>query len=120
MPLPNQPRIAEAIRLDVDDSRAAAKRLRIRSLLRKFGYVKRSDSNTADITQCLSEQGVAINPPILRLGGDWELSVDDWVYLSTGEGGAESGGDADQNGLPADWNADGWFDRLDQKELRTE
>jgi hypothetical protein len=120
MPLPNHARIAEAIRFDVDSSRASAKRFRVRSLLRKFGYDKRSDSNTAEITRCLSEHGIAINPPIIRLGADWELSVEDWVYLSTGDGGAESGGDADQPGLPADWNADGWFDRLEHKELRTE
>ena len=51
---------------DVRGSKAGATRLKLRTLLGKFGYSKRSDSNTAEITQMLSEAGIALNPPIVR------------------------------------------------------
>lgn len=112
--------IANAIRHDISSSRSAAKRLKVRSLLRKFGYVKRSDSNTAEITRLLSERGISINPPIVRLGSDWELSVDDWIYLSTRDGSTTAGALEAPILVPADWNSDAWFDRIEHTELRTE
>ncbi|MGI9179492.1 MAG: type I restriction enzyme HsdR N-terminal domain-containing protein [Longimicrobiaceae bacterium] len=123
MPLPEDAeQIAEAIRKDVSSSRSARKRLKVRSLLRKFGYAKRSDSNTAEITQLLSGRGISINPPIVRLGNDWELSKEDWVYLSTDQQNASprpvNGGSA--TAPPSDWNGDEWFDRVADKALRTE
>jgi hypothetical protein len=114
--------IADAIRQDVGSSRSATKRLKVRSLLRKFGYVKRSDSNTAEITQLLSGRGVSINPPIVRLGNDWELSTEDWVYLSTEQQSASPSSFSAGSAVvpPADWNSDEWFDRVTDKALRTE
>lgn len=125
MPLPEDAEhIAEAIKGDVAGSRSATKRLKIRSLLRKFGYVKRSDSNTGLITQLLSGRGVSINPPIVRLGNSWELSTEDWVYLSLDQPSPialSSSVDAESaNVLPDGWNSDEWFDRVADKALRTE
>jgi len=123
VPLPeNAEQIAEAIRRDVGSARSATKRLKIRSLLRKFGYVKRSDSNTAEITQLLSGRGVSINPPIVRLGNDWELSTEDWVYLSTDQPSTSPlSVDAESAIVPPEgWNSDEWFDRVADRVLRTE
>ena len=114
--------IVEAIHRDVASSRSATKRLKVRSLLRKFGYVKRSDSNTAEITQLLSGRGIAINPPIVRLGNDWELSTEDWIYLSTDlQSTSQAPAAAEEPiDLPPDWNSDEWFERVADKTLRTE
>lgn len=123
MPLPSHSsEIAEAIRQDIETASSAAKRLKVRTLLRKFGFIKRSDSNTAEITGCLSERGIAIKPPIVRLGDSWELSIDDWIYLSTDDQDADLESDWSRSPLPVpvDWNSDGWFDKLEHMKLRTE
>jgi hypothetical protein len=60
----------------VDDSGTASKKLGIRTLLKKFGYRKRSDSNTAKITAVLDEVGLSISPPIVRFGDEWGLSTE--------------------------------------------
>ena len=107
--------VSVALAADVKQAKSGAKRLKLRTLLAKFGCAKRSDANTAQITQMLTEAGLAINPPIVRLGKDWEITPNDWVYLSFM---------ATQVLTPAPllptWNADGWFDRISKLELRTE
>ncbi len=106
---------------DISSSHAGVKRLKLRSLLRKFGYVKRSDSNTAEITQLLNRFGISINPPIVRFGADWALGVNDWIYLSTRDGDTLSSGASEPSiSVPVDWNEDAWFDRIEHHELRTE
>lgn len=108
-----------SLRADVERSTSGAKRLKLRTLLAKFGYSKRSDSNTAEITRLLSEAGLAMNPPIVRLGESWEITHEDWIYLSTHDGD-ETPADPVLSRLPGTWNADGWFDRIAGMELRTE
>ena len=49
------PGIAQALAVDVESASSDSKRLKLRTLLAKFGYEKRSDSNTAEITRVLSE-----------------------------------------------------------------
>jgi hypothetical protein len=119
--------VARTLRAQVDDSRAASKRLKVSTLLRKFGYQRRSDSNTAEITATLDEVGVSIVPSILRFGDEWGLSTEDWVYLSSEEGRVTvsqeeevAGSGSSDHELPPEWNADGWFDRIVSKQLRTE
>lgn len=112
--------IAGAIRHDIDSSHQPAKRLKFRSLLRKFGYAKRSDSNTAEITRALSKCGITINPPIVRLGAGWHVGVDDWIYLSTRSGNTSPTAPDTSVTVPIDWNGDAWFDRIEHKVLRTE
>lgn len=112
---PNTCVISAALREDVGRSATGAKRLKLRTLLTKFGYTKRSDSNTAEITQLLTAVGLALNPPIIRLGDAWEITPDDWIYLSCG---------VPDKPPPAlllpTWNADGWFNWIANIELRTE
>lgn len=107
--------IARAIKCDVEKSSAGSKRLKLRTLLAKFGVEKRSDANTAKITELLAREGLSINPPIVRFGERWEISQQDWIYLSSN--------DLPEQPVPATlstWNADGWFDRVSELELRTE
>lgn len=104
---------------DVRGSKAGAKRLKLRTLLGKFGYSKRSDSNTAAITQMLSEAGIALNPPIVRFGESWEITSEDWIYLSSREAEARPT-EKLSSPVPKNWNEDGWFDRIASLELRTE
>jgi hypothetical protein len=110
---------AAALRADVERSASGAKRLKLRTLLAKFGYTKRSDSNTAEITRLLSEAGLAMNPPIVRFGESWEITQEDWIYLSL-QGGDEQPVTRHRPALPRTWNADGWFGRIAGMELRTE
>jgi len=115
-------RAARALRGQVDDSGIASKKLRIRTLLKKFGYRKRSDSNTAKITAALDEVGLSISPSIMRFGDEWGLSTEDWVYLSSTEVPNKVDNRVDSVNVPPPqaWNADGWFDRIVLSHLRTE
>jgi hypothetical protein len=126
MPLSDDPlRAARALRAQVDDSGSASKKLRIRTLLKKFGYRKRSDSNTAKITAALEEVGLSISPSIMRFGDEWglsTLSTEDWVYLSSTEvpNKVDKPDDSVNVAPPQAWNADAWFDRIVLSHLRTE
>jgi len=107
--------VTAALRADVERSTAGAKRLKLRTLLAKFGCASRSDNNTAEITRLLSAAGLIINPPIVRLGEAWEITLDGWIYLSVDVPSLPP-----TDPLPPTWNADGWFDRIASLELRTE
>ena len=107
--------VAAALRADVERATAGAKRLKLRTLLAKFGYAKRTDSNTAEITRLLSAVGLTLNPPIVRFGEAWEITFDGWIYLSDDVPDVPP-----TDPLPPTWNADGWFDRIASLELRTE
>lgn len=104
---------------DVERAASKAKRLKLRTLLAKFGYTKRSDSNTAEITRLLTDAGLAVNPPIVRFGESWEITPEDWIYLSTQDATARTSA-RPRVATPRGWNADGWFDRIAGLELRTE
>jgi hypothetical protein len=108
-----------SLRADIERSASGAKRLKLRTLLAKFGYSKRSDGNTAEITRLLSEAGLSMNPPIVRFGESWEITPEDWIYISVREA-EEKPIDPSLSPLPRMWNADGWFDRIAGMELRTE
>lgn len=104
---------------EVTLSKTGSKRLRVKTLLKKFGYNKRTERNTTIITEMLYKHDIALNPSIMKLGNDWELTYEDWVLLSS----VECSDDApvsDTNTLPPDWNHDGWFDVLPLKNYRTE
>jgi hypothetical protein len=107
--------IARSIKCDVEKSSAGSKRLKLRTLLSKFGIEKRSDTNTARITELLTHEGLSINPPIVRFGDRWELSQQDWIYLS-----CDTLLKQPTLTTLSTWNADGWFDRISELELRTE
>ncbi len=113
-------RIAQGLRSEIDSSTHHAKRLKLRTLLAKFGYQKRSDSNTGKITEALGAVGISINPPIIRFGEEWEISVEDWIYLSDPShiqpqrSGSKKVTDPFQN------RPDPWFDKISGMSLRTE
>lgn len=113
------PPAAAALCADIKQSASGAKRLKLRTLLAKFGCTKRSDSNTAEITRLLSEAGLAMNPPIVRFGDSWEITQEDWIYLSLHDADKQPA-NRDRPALPRRWNADGWFERIAGMELRTE
>ena len=120
MKSPDQfPAIAEALAADVESAASDSKRLKLRTLLAKFGYAKRSDSNTSEITRVLTEAGLAVNPPLVRYGENWETSTDDWVYLSIAKDPATNF-NTQRRSLPPNWNADGWFKKAECLVLRTE
>lgn len=102
-------------------SKQQPKRMKIKTLLKHFGYKKRSDDNTTRITEFLSEKGMRINPSLMRLGEQWEQSIEDWVYISERTQKPEN---IPLNTflypLPENWNEDFWFDSLETKEFRTE
>lgn len=108
-----------SLRTDIESSPKNAKRLKLRTLLAKFGYSKRSDSNTAEITRLLSEACISINPPIVRFGNSWEITQEDWIYLSI-RGTEEQSKERIVSAFPNTWNVDGWFNRIAGLELRTE
>jgi hypothetical protein len=120
MKSPDQfPEIAQALAADVESAASDSKRLKLRTLLAKFGYEKRSDSNTSEITKVLSDAGLSINPPLVRYGDSWEISTEDWIYLSI----AKCSDNSSSQRLPEpprDWNSDGWFDRIASLLLRSE
>jgi hypothetical protein len=120
MKSPDQfPEIARALASDVEGAASDSKRLKLRTLLAKFGYEKRSDSNTAEITKALSDAGLAVNPPLVRYGESWGISTEDWIYLSIAKESNESLGQSHPS-PSRDWNSDGWFDRVASLLLRTE
>jgi hypothetical protein len=87
--------------------------------LAKFGCSRRSDRNTAEITRLLTDVGLALNPPIIRFGDSWEITTEDWIYLSrrTAERPPPS---RPSYPPPKSWNADRWFDNLAGTKLRNE
>ncbi|MEH6800600.1 MAG: type I restriction enzyme HsdR N-terminal domain-containing protein [Halopseudomonas sabulinigri] len=107
--------IALAIKRDVENSSSGSKRLKLRTLLSKFGVKNRSDITTAKITELLTSQGLSINPPIVRFGEQWEISQQDWIYLSFNALSRRS-----KLATLSTWKADSWFNRISSLELRTE
>jgi hypothetical protein len=113
------PEIAQALAVDVESASTDSKRLKLRTLLAKFGYEKRSDSNTAEITRVLNEADLTVNPPLVRYGDTWEIGTEDWIYLSIVKETCTSSG-TKQPSPPRDWNSDEWFDKVAGLLLRTE
>ena len=110
---------AEKIRESVIASTAGAKRMKLRTLLDRFGYVKRSDWNTAAITTALHDEGISLNPPIVRFGENWEISLEDWIYLSDASKAAKTAR-PEVSGPEEGWKNDPWFEKMAGYELRTE
>jgi hypothetical protein len=93
--------------------------MKLKSLLSRFGFVKRSDSNTAAISSVLDDAGIALNPPIVRFGEQWEISTEDWIYLSDVSRAGPPIKSAAMEGSST-WKHDPWFEKMAGYELRTE
>jgi hypothetical protein len=110
---------AQKIQASVASSSGGSRRMKLRTLLDRFGYVKRSDSNTAAITTAISDRGISLNPPIVRFGDDWEITMEDWIYLS--DASKEVAPPKLKPGVTVEpWKHDTWFDQIAGYELRTE
>lgn len=106
----------------LSQSSNGSRRLKIKTLMRKFGFYRRTEENTAEITEILQKAGVALYPPILKLGDDYPLSLDDWIVLSIKKNEFE--GLIDQQTpdyeLAEQCNKDDWFEKIKTQNLRTE
>ena len=85
--------------------------------MKQFGFQKRTDDSSRRITQLLADNGVYLNPSIMKIGDVWKLSFDERVTLSK-----EKKEDAERIAVeaPPDYDDDGWFTRLKEREFRTE
>ncbi len=93
--------------------------MKLRTLLMKFGYSKRSDFNTGMISAALSDLGISLNPPIVRFGDDWEIISEDWIYLSDVHRQPPRPKSESTVILP-EWKSDPWFEKIMTCDLRTE
>lgn len=122
MSLPkNSDQIISSLKQELITSKTGNKRLKVKSLMKKFSFQRRTEENTTEITELLKKNDIIINPAIMKLGDDWELSLEDWIYLSVANDDDDEEIDENQSGvLHNDWNKDGWFDTIIDKKLRTE
>lgn len=116
------PKIADEIKEEVFSKPGQKKLSKVKTLLGFFGYEKRTEENTAIITELLGERDIVLNPSIMKLGDKWQITWDDRVYLSrrTEQVREPIKLETNQNTLPSDWNADGWFDKIIEKQFRSE
>lgn len=96
-----------------------SKRIKVRTLLGRFDYEKRTEENSTKITELLAERNILLNPSIMKFGDDWQLKLDDRVYLL--ERTIELKEDKHNNNLDIyDYLSDTWFDEVVTKNFRTE
>lgn len=93
------------------------KRIKVRTLIKKFGFVKRTETSARKITQELGDLEIYLNPSIMKIGESWKLSLDDRVSLSHEK---NKNKEESIHFLPEGFNEDQWFDNLTDKEYRTE
>jgi hypothetical protein len=109
--------IADNIALEVK-SKSTSKSMKVKTLLSLFKYEKRTEEITTTITELFSERNIVINPSIMKLGDNWQLTWEDRIYLSVKAENIPTQNNRDA--LPHDWNNDNWFDLIQNKEYRTE
>lgn len=93
------------------------KRIKVRTLIKKFGFLQRSEESSRKITQILTEFEVYLNPSIMKIGENWKLSLDDRVTLSHGIKKEKTISKVKVN---SKFNDDKWFGQLENKNFRTE
>lgn len=121
MPLPDNAReIAEDLIDSLSSSPTGRRRLKVKTLMKKFRFKRRTEENTTEIAELLRQCGVLISPSVMKLGDDWELSLEDWIRLSLASADVDVDTPTSAIALPGDWNADGWFDAGAKRTLRTE
>ena len=74
--------IAVALREAARRNKSGTTRLKIRTLLRKFGLKRRTVENAAQITDVLKQAGIEIEPPITKEGVSWPARFNDRVVLN--------------------------------------
>ncbi|GAB7028107.1 hypothetical protein [Geotalea toluenoxydans] len=113
-------RITETLKSTLLSTQTGTKKLKVKTLLNKFGFTRRTEKNTTEITELLGSYDILTNPSIMKLGHTWELSYEDWIYLSVAAGEPKTSSPlvTDSNVLPDSWNSDGWFDAVKIKNFR--
>jgi len=110
--------IADKLVLEVK-SKTTSKSMKVKTLLGLFNYEKRTEEITTIITELLAERDVVINPSIMKLGDNWQMSWEDRICLSVKEEILVSS-EPFENIISTNWNNDGWFDLIKNKDYRTE
>jgi hypothetical protein len=110
-------KIAKEIAAEIK-GREKPKRIKVRTLMKNFGFKKRTEESSQKITQLLADNGIYLNPSITKIGETWKLSIDDWVTL-TNIKIVESAG-ARKIDAPAHFDDDKWFTNLKERVFRTE
>lgn len=114
-------RVSEALKSELLATQTGSKRLKVKTLLKKFGFSRRTEKNTTEIVELLGTYDILTNPSIMKLGNVWELSYEDWIYLSVAVGELKTSRPTTvPDVLPESWNNDGWFDAVKTKNFRTE
>jgi hypothetical protein len=111
--------IADTIAKDVLQN-DKGKRIKVRTLLKYFKYEKRTEENSAIITDLLAERNIILNPSIMKFGNEWKLKLDDRVYLierSKDERDLIKVNSKIENKISI---KDSWFDDVLEKVFRTE
>ena len=93
------------------------KRIKVRTLIKKFGFLKRTEESSRKITQILTEFEIYLNPSIMKIGEIWKLSLDDRVSLSHE---IKKEKKPIEFKINPNFNDDKWFDQLENKVFRTE
>jgi hypothetical protein len=98
------------------------KRMKLKTLIKKFGYVRRTEEAMLRISQLFWDNGVSVSPSILKLGEQWDLSLEDWVYLSRDISPQPFDTPVETTNFQLTWDAEEYLDleKLASKELRTE
>ena len=110
-----QEQAAEKIRQEVNE-KGTPKRLKIRTLLKMFGYKSRKESNTVFLTELLADKGIMVNPSLIKVGPEWEMSLDEMVTLVAYKNVPKEPVSDTLEGLIAD----NWFEMVATREFRNE
>ena len=97
-----------------------SKKIKVRTLMKYFGYEKRTEENSTQITELFSDANILLNPSIMKIGETWKLKLDDRVYLTPRVETAREEYEPKHNSRIYDWKSDKWFDEILKKEFRTE
>lgn len=96
------------------------KRIKVRTLLRHFGYEKRTEDNSTKITKLLADRNILLNPSIMKFGDTWQLKPDDRVYLLERKDEVRKDEVQTIASVIYDYKSDKWFDEVLIKQFRTE
>lgn len=111
--------IADQLAKDVIEA-GKPKYLKVRTLLNRFNYERRTDDNATKITELLGERNIILNPSIMKFGDTYPLDLDERVYLVERKEVASEINNATSDLKIYDYKNDPWFEEVKSKTFRTE
>lgn len=78
----NAQQIVDSFKNKIKQSRGKRITRKVRFLIRDFGFYNRTEERTNEITNLFSENGITLNPSILKSNDKWVLGPDDNTYLT--------------------------------------